>query len=109
MTGDGWPFAEPETTEVITLERIVRGASPVLLVTHDEDDGGWQFLDGGQVFEDEAVVVLLGEIVQLDPALLELADLPRGHYAWRPGGGRGWTRGQGEPPSTVVPERPGAD
>ncbi len=34
-----WPFDDPEETEVITLERILRGESPLLLVTHDLDDG----------------------------------------------------------------------
>src|SRR5262245_5966479 len=42
----GWPFADPEDTAVITLDRILRGESTLRLVTHDEDDGSWQFLDG---------------------------------------------------------------
>ena len=55
-----WPFDDPEETEVITLERILRGESPLLLVTHDLEDGGWQFLDGEHVFESDGVTVLPG-------------------------------------------------
>jgi predicted adenylyl cyclase CyaB len=93
-----WPFEEPEGTEVITLERILRGASSVLLVTHDEDDGAWQFLDGEHVFGDDGAVVCLGEMVQFDPSLGELGDLPVGWYAWRQEPGRPWRRAAGEPP-----------
>lgn len=93
-----WPFPDPEETAVITLWRILRGESPLRLVTHDEDDGGWQFLDGEHVFEEDAAVVALGEMVQFDESLLALADLPRGAYAWRAGAGQPWSRGTGEPP-----------
>jgi predicted adenylyl cyclase CyaB len=98
-----WPFEEPEGTEVITLERILRGASSVLLVTHDEDDGAWQFLDGEHVFEDDGAVVCLGEMVQFDPSLGELGDLAVGWYAWREEPGRPWRRAAGE--SLVLPDR----
>lgn len=95
---DDWSFLEPGDAEVITLERILRGESAVRLVTHDEDEPRWQFLDGEHVFEDDAVVVLLGEIIQFDPSLTALADLPAGSYAWRGGPDQNWTRGKGDPP-----------
>ena len=98
-----WPFGDPEQTEVITLERILQGRSSVLLVTHDEDDGAWQFLDGEHVFEDDGAVVCLGEMVQLDPSLGQLGDLPVGWYGWRPEPGQPWRRAAGEPP--VTPDR----
>ena len=84
------------------------GADPpgqvlVLLVTHDEEDGAWQFLDGGHVFEDDGEVIYLGEMVQFDPSLGQLGDLPAGWYASRRNRGRPWRRAQGEPP--VTPDR----
>lgn len=99
MTQADWPFADPPDTEVITLERILRGESPVRLVTHDADDGAWQLLDGGHVFEEDAVLVLLGEMVQFEPALRALADLPRGWYAWRSDAEAPWQTRSGEPPA----------
>jgi hypothetical protein len=71
------------------------------LVTHDQDDGGWQFMDGEHVFEDDAVVLTLGEMSQFDPSILELADLPEGNYAWRAATNRPWIRGVGEPPTVL--------
>jgi hypothetical protein len=96
--GADWPFDDPENTAVFCLARILRGTCPLLLVTHDEEDGSWQFLDGEHVFEEEAVLVSLGGMVQFDPSLRELADLPLGWYAWRPGPDQPWQRAQGEQP-----------
>jgi hypothetical protein len=103
---DEWPFSEPGDARVITLERILQGGSAVRLVTHDEDEPRWQFLDGEHVFEDDAVVVLLGEMVQLDPSLIALAGLPVGTHAWRSGPEGGWVRGTGDPP-VELPEASG--
>jgi adenylate cyclase class IV len=92
-----WRFAEPEETTVLTLERILRGESALVLVSHDLEDGTWQFLDGEHVFEADGTVAYLGEMVQFDPSLEELADLPRGWFAWRTAPDQPWQRTQGEP------------
>jgi len=96
-----WPFPDDESTEVITLDRILKGESPLRLVTHDADDGCWQFLDGEHVFEEDAVLMTLGEMVQIYPSLLELADLPRDGYAWRSSFADPWQRGTGDPPLEI--------
>jgi adenylate cyclase class IV len=101
-----WRFADPEDTTVITLERILQGESALLLVTHDLEDGAWQFLDGGHVFDDDGTVVCLGEMVQFDPSLEALADLPAGWFAWRSAPDQAWQRGQGDPES---PSRPATE
>jgi hypothetical protein len=76
-------FNEPENTAVITTDDIMNGLRPILRVSHDADDGCWQFLDGLPVDIGKAKVVALSEIVQLDPTLLEVADLPLGWVAER--------------------------
>lgn len=98
-----WPFANPQEVDVITLDRILRGESSLRLVTHDDDDDAddWQFLDGEQVFEEDAVLLTLGEMVDFDPSLRALADLPRGWFAWRAGPDQPWSRGAGEPPADL--------
>ncbi len=106
MTSD-WRFADSQDTLVVTLERILRGDSFLVLVTHDAEDGGWQFLDGEHVFEEDGATVLLGEMVQFDPSLLELADLPAGWYAWRDAPDRHWQLARDEPASTA--DRPPID
>ena len=89
---EDWPFADPPDAEVIVLTRILRGESALRLVTHDADDGAWQFLDGEHVFEDDASVALLGELAQFDPSILDLADLPPGWQAHREAADGPWVR-----------------
>ena len=38
------PWHQPPNCAVITLRQIIEGDAPILLVTHDMDDHGWQFL-----------------------------------------------------------------
>lgn len=99
-----WPFPDPEKREVITLGRILRGDSAILLVTHDLEDGGWQFLDGEHIFESDGLAVQLGEIAQFDPSLNALADLPPGWCATRSHPDEPWTRiaEDSEPDSPVA-------
>ena len=87
-----WPFADPNDLAVYTLKRIIRGESPVLFVSHDEEDGAWQFLDGVEADVSEAAIVSLLNIVELDPSLLALADLPLGWSAQRSGPDEAWER-----------------
>src|SRR3954452_25029632 len=101
-----WNFTDPPETEVITLDRILRGQSSILLVTHDAEDGAWQFLDGEHVFEEDGAVVGLGEMVEFDPSLAKLADLPEGWFAWRPDRDHPWRRDLGEEPASPGRRRP---
>ena len=87
-----WPFAQPRNCAVFSLREIVFGGTPILYVTHDENDEGWQFLTGEPVSKEDAVVVLLEEIVQLDPSILKLADLPPGWIATRQTADAAWER-----------------
>jgi hypothetical protein len=75
MNIEPWPFDQPSNCDVISLRSIVFGGAPILHVTHDVDDHGWQFLDGGDVAMDDAVVVSLDEIARLDQTVVEIADL----------------------------------
>jgi len=86
-----WPFEEPRNTAVITTKQIMQGGAPILSVIHDRD-GEWQFLDGGDVMEDDTVVVGLGNLLSRDPGLRLLADLPCGWIAWRESRNMPWQR-----------------
>lgn len=79
-----WPFDQPPNCGVITLRKIMEHGKPILLVSHDEDDHGWQFLDGSENPDlADAVHVCLSHVVETDQTLIELADLPPGWQAWR--------------------------
>lgn len=89
-----WNFQQPRNLAVITLHRVVAGISDVLQVSHDEDDSGWQFLDGGEFADTDARVVGLGQMIDSDPTLAELADLPEGFVATRRSKANAWVRGR---------------
>ena len=87
-----WPFDQPPNLAVITLRSIVFEGQPILHVTHDLDDHGWQFLGLGDAEYEDAAVVSFSEILKRDPTLYELADLPPGWHAWRSNAEFQWQR-----------------
>ena len=78
------PFGTPEGL-VFTSRHVMYEGWPILLVSHDADDEAWQFVNGdGNT--DEGVKPMLvhpEHVVELDPSVLVLADLPLGWQAWR--------------------------
>jgi len=89
-----WPFDQPRDCAVITIKSIVHGDEPILLVVHDADDQGWQFLNNRKLRAEDAAVVALEEIVRLDPTVLEVAAIPPGWYASRDSKTSDWIRVQ---------------
>ena len=87
-----WPFDQPPNCAVFSLRQIVFGGEPILRVSHDEDDHGWQFLSHGDAMIEDAVVVCLQEIVDMDPSVLEVADMLPGWRATRQRFGEPWVR-----------------
>ncbi|TGL35569.1 hypothetical protein EHQ52_13085 [Leptospira koniambonensis] len=76
----------------ITTDRILAGRKKILSIWHDEEDGMWQFLDDMELSEEDAEIVSLEEMWQLDPSVGDIADLPLGWMAWRKKVGGNWTR-----------------
>jgi hypothetical protein len=90
-----WVFNEPKTVAVFTTVSIANKILPILKVTHDEDDGAWQFLDGVSTNSySNAVVLALHEVVELDNTIVDLADLPLGWSAFRTDKNAPWIRQQ---------------
>jgi len=87
-----WPFSDPPNTASITLRRILREGRPIRLVTHDVEDGSWQFLDGEEITEEDALVVGLDTVLAHDPSVAAVADLPLGGRAWRDSPGADWSK-----------------
>jgi hypothetical protein len=88
-----WPFDDPPDVAVFTTKSIVFGRQPVLLVSHDEKDGAWQFLPReGACHVKDAALVGLREMIERDGTLAELADLPVGWRAWRKSPDSPWLR-----------------
>ena len=88
-----WLFDDPPNLAVFTTKSIAFGQQPVLLVTHDEEDGAWQFLpSGGAGHEKDAALVSLRSMIERDSTLAQLADLPVGWRAWRESRDSTWQR-----------------
>ena len=69
-------FQENLNTAVLTSKYVISGKSEIIYIAHHED-GMWEFWGKDQIDESEIVVVALENIINLDPTVLEVADLPR--------------------------------
>lgn len=94
---DAWLFDDPPDLATFTTRQVFSEGAAILFVTHDEDDGGWQFLPGGEPDVANGLIAGLGCMVDLDPTLADLADLPLGWWAWRDRSGSAWHRGPADP------------
>ncbi len=78
-----FPFSDTPNTAVITCTHIVDDKEPILFVSHDEDDGMWQFLCGREHSDDDAKIVSLKYVFELDHTIGLLKNLPCGYCAER--------------------------
>ncbi|MEK8131816.1 hypothetical protein WMW72_28305 [Paenibacillus filicis] len=83
MAKVGWLFKDSHDTRVTTTTDVIIKRMPILFVSHDSDDGMWQFHSGEDVNMDDAMLVSLKEIVDYDATVTKLANLPLGWIAWR--------------------------
>lgn len=95
-----WPFDQPRNCAVITMRQVMDGSEPILLVGHDLDDHGWQFVGVTDANFKDGRVMCLEEVVTLDPSVMQVADLPPGWQAIRQSPAHPWTRQQTPPDYT---------
>jgi hypothetical protein len=87
-----WPFDQPPNCATVTTRQVLEGSEPILFVSHDEEDHGWQFIGYSSPELEDAKLVTLKSLVQLDPTVIELADLPPRWEAIRSEAGKPWER-----------------
>ena len=92
-----WKFPDPPHTRVFLSETVQSGAEPITYVSHDIEDGAWQFLGNRMAGEGKPVIACFHHPVDKDSSLKELADLPIGWWAERATPGEPWIRHQDEP------------
>lgn len=74
---------ESKNKSVLTTSHVLVNGSPVTFVLYDED-GDWQLFGDEDVDEDEdAYIVSVEEILELDPALRKLPGMQPGQAAAR--------------------------
>lgn len=61
-----------------------------MLVSHDEDDHGWQFLDGESDEVEDLEIVCLSHILEIDQSMANLASMEPGFQAVRFSTEAGW-------------------
>jgi hypothetical protein len=74
-----WRFSDPPDRRVYTTRFVLEEGLPILLVSHDPD-GEWEFLCTTTDDLKDAREVSLAFVVNMDPRVAEVADLP---VAWR--------------------------
>jgi hypothetical protein len=67
----------------MTTKNVIKKNQTIVYISHDEEDGMWQFHDGSEFELDDAMLVSLEEVVALDSTLMKIYDLPIGWIAWR--------------------------
>jgi hypothetical protein len=92
----GWPFPDPTNVATFTTRYVAQEKQPIVAVYHD-DEGAWQFhsADGWKT-EADRMVVGLETMLNLDPSLAALGNLPCGWRARRNPDGT-WEREKNEP------------
>lgn len=54
------------------------GKNPITFISHDKEDGMWQFLCSEDHILEDVRLISLAEAFQIDESINQVADLPRG-------------------------------
>ena len=77
-------FTDPPNAAALMCQHVLKVELPILFVSHDADDGGWQFLCNTREHgADDLAIVALHRATDLDATLSEVGDLPLGFVATR--------------------------
>lgn len=91
-----WSFDQAENVAAITTRQVVKESLPILMVVHYQDDDSWAFICGTTNDTEDLMVVGMGQVVNFDPTLYAIADLPPGWSATRETIDSEWVRTKDE-------------
>ena len=80
LFGKRFPFSDAPNTMCFTCCHVLDEKKPIRYISHDEDCC-WQFLCGRSHTEDEARIVSLTEMLEIDRSIAKFADLKCGECA----------------------------
>lgn len=89
---ENWPFDQAPNVAAMTTRQVIESGCPIRQVIHYADDHSWAFLCGTTEDTDDYRVVHMQDMLNLDPSLRSIADLPPGWSAWRENMDKVWQR-----------------
>jgi len=79
-----YKFKEAENTACFVCDHVLSKQRPILYVTHDKEDGSWQFLCGQDDHtEANAKIISLKNATVIDTTINDLYEMPLGVGAER--------------------------
>lgn len=91
MTEASTDWSSPLDPAAITTPAIAERRLPVVRVVHEAGHGGWQFYDDVEPLT-RPVVLPKDVLLEMDPSLAVIIDLPLGWKAIRDGESHSWER-----------------
>jgi hypothetical protein len=85
-----WPFDQAPNVAAITTRQVTDDNFPILSVVHYADDHSWAFTCGTSNESQDARIVGMGQVSQLDATIFEIASLPPSWGATRAEVGGAW-------------------
>lgn len=71
-------FKDAPDTACIICQHVLAGENPITFISHDKEDGMWQFLCSEDHILEDVRLISLAEAFQIDESIGQVADLPRG-------------------------------
>ena len=79
-----YKFRDPPITACIVCSHVINDNEPIEYVTHDDEDGVWQFICGREEHDETHIKTRpLEHITDLDPDVNSIANLKLGQTARR--------------------------
>lgn len=76
-------FKDAPETACIVCQHVLAGENPITFISHDKEDGMWQFLCSEDHILEDVRLISLAEAFQIDESIGQVADLPRGFVTER--------------------------
>jgi hypothetical protein len=87
-----WPFDQAPNVAAICTRQVIEENFPILRVAHYSDDDSWAFTCGTTSYSEDIRIVSMGQALQLDPTIGEVASLVPGWGASRTAFGGIWSK-----------------
>ena len=83
-------FKDAPETACIVCQHVLDGKNPITFISHDKEDGMWQFLCSEDHILEDVRLISLAEAFKLDASIGQVADIPCGYAVERKDGLAGW-------------------